>query len=649
MTRNTLALSALFVGLTACLDKNPGGDDTGTSPDLDGDGVTVAEGDCDDSEATVYPEADELCDAVDNNCDGQIDEDPTDAAIWYRDADGDGYGASDNSQAGCDQPSGFLADATDCDDLDAEVSPAGTESCNDVDDDCDGETDEADAVDAATWYADTDGDGYGDAASTLVACDGGTSHVADNTDCDDANSNSNPGAIELCNGLDDDCDSTVDEDDASDAMTWYQDADADGYGDPDEATLACTVPSGYLADNTDCNDYSADRYPGADEYCNGFDDDCDGTVDENYALDTLVYYTDADGDGYGDATITQVACNPSMGWTSDATDCDDTDSSINPGESDWCADGVDNDCDGADETLNGLLTWQYNDSDADGVVDFIVRYEQNSDGENETAYIDTDADGTSDYTYHWIYDADGNLTQAYYDAYGSIYVYFEATYDIDGNLTWYAYDSDTDGSWDETTTYSYDSDGNVTVGEDDDDGDGVADSITYYIYDTDGNIIQKDQDTDGDGTLDRSTTYTYDTDGDLLTGAVDSDVDGATDADLFWEYDANGNLTSVEMDADLDGTTDLTLYEATYDSSDNMTWEAWDNDYDGTWDEQYTWTYDAGGNLTEYAEDDDADGNPETTETYDSAGYNTQVDLDDDSDGVMDRTIWYFYACDDAA
>ncbi len=648
MTRRTLALAVLSLGLSACLDSKDA-DDTGGSSDLDGDGFTLANGDCDDSDATAYPEADELCDDVDNDCDGQVDEDPSDAASWYRDADGDGYGAADNAQASCSQPTGFVADATDCDDLDADVSPVGTESCNDADDDCDGEIDEADAVDAATWFADTDGDGFGDAVSTLVACDGGTSHVADDTDCDDASADTYPGADELCNGVDDDCDATVDEDDATDAATWYQDADMDGYGDPDETTLACTAPSGYLADNTDCNDNSASRYPGADEYCNGFDDDCDGAVDEDDALDMLTYYGDTDGDGYGDASVTQVACNPSMGWTSDGTDCDDNDSAINPGESDWCADGVDNDCDGADETLNGQLVWQYGDDDVDGTVDYIIRYEQNSDGDNETAYIDTDGDGTSDYTYHWVYDADGNVTQAYYDAYGTIYVFFQATYDTNGDTTWYAYDSDLDGSWDETHSFAYDTDGNTTLVEDDDDGDGIADTITSYTYDADGNMIQKDEDTDGDSVTDNSTTYTYDAEGDLLTAALDSDADGSTNANLTWVYDANDNLTSVGMDHDLDGVVDLNVYEATYNADEDMTWEAWDTDYDGAWDEEYTYTYDASGSLAEYTEDDDADGNPETTESYDSAGNTSQIDSDDDSDGTVDSTVWYFYVCDDSA
>jgi hypothetical protein len=158
-----------------------------------------------------------------------------------------------------------------------------------VDDDCDGDTDEDDALDADTWYEDGDSDGYGDASSTTTACSQPSGYLVDATDCDDNDDDINPGADEYCNGEDDDCDGTTDEDDALDADTWYIDSDGDGYGDSATSTASCDQPSGYEDDSDDCDDADGDINPGATEVCDGDDNDCDGTTDNGF--------TDTDGDG----------------------------------------------------------------------------------------------------------------------------------------------------------------------------------------------------------------------------------------------------------------------------------------------------------------------------------------------------------------
>jgi hypothetical protein len=107
------------------------------------------------------------------------------------------------------------------------------------------------------------------------------------------------------------------------------------------------VPSGYVTSDDDCDDTDADIHPGADEYCNGTDDDCDGDTDEDDALDVSTFYADADGDGYGDAGSTTAACAAPSGYTADATDCDDADASVWPGATEVCGDGQINDCDGS--------------------------------------------------------------------------------------------------------------------------------------------------------------------------------------------------------------------------------------------------------------------------------------------------------------
>jgi hypothetical protein len=342
-------------------------DDTGpdTSPvDADGDGWFDDE-DCDDGDPDINPAAEEICNEVDDDCDGQADEGVTDT--WYRDADGDGYGDPDNTTEACDAPSGYNPFGTDCDDGDAAVYPSAAESCNGVDDDCDGQTDEG-LLD--TWYYDGDGDGYGVAESAVQACEAPPDHVAYDGDCDDGDTAYNPAASETdCSDPNDyNCDGYVGFSDA-DGDGWAaceecDDGDASinpdateyGYGNPRTTTVACDAPASYVADATDCDDATASTHPGADEYCDGHDDDCDGTVDEADAVDAATFYRDGDGDGYGDASDTRDACSAPTGYVAGGTDCDDGDASIHPGAAEDC-DGVDQDCDGTvDEGALGTAT-----------------------------------------------------------------------------------------------------------------------------------------------------------------------------------------------------------------------------------------------------------------------------------------------------
>ena len=340
--------------------------------DSDGDGWVYSE-DCDDTDATAYPGASELCDGIDNDCDGDTDEDgAADASLWYADTDGDGYGAASLAQASCSQPSGYVADASDCDDGRLSSYPDAVEYCDGLDSDCDGETDEDDASDASTWYADNDGDGYGDASTTTVACYQPDAYSADATDCDDADATTNPGADETCDGADDDCDGEIDEDDATDATTWYADADADGYGYDATAVTQCEQPEGHATQGGDCDDAVAATYPGADEYCDAIDNDCDGVTDEDDAIDASTWYADVDGDGYGDASTNSVGCEAPSAYVADSSDCDDADSLANPGADEAC-DSIDNDCDGATDEDDAIDagTW-YADADGDGYGDPLV-------------------------------------------------------------------------------------------------------------------------------------------------------------------------------------------------------------------------------------------------------------------------------------
>jgi hypothetical protein len=336
-------------------------------------GYTTNADDCDDAAVNVNPAATEICNSIDDNCDGTVDENTaSDAATWYADTDGDGYGAVGSSTVSCAQPVGYVADATDCDDTRAASYPGATEYCNTYDDDCDGAIDEDTAVDATTWYLDADSDAYGNASISDVACTQPAGYVADNTDCNDGTARAYPGADEYCDYIDNNCDGTVDEDTAVDASTWYADADSDSYGNAGVSDVECRQPAGYVADATDCDDARAATYPGAPEYCNGYDDDCDGTVDEASALDAATWYADTDGDAYGNRTATSVACAAPSGYVSDSTDCDDTRALTNPGALEFC-NSIDDDCDGTidESSATDASTW-YRDADRDTYGDASV-------------------------------------------------------------------------------------------------------------------------------------------------------------------------------------------------------------------------------------------------------------------------------------
>lgn len=158
---------------------------------------------------------------------------------------------------------------------------------------------------------DADLDGHGDAA-------------AGGDDCNDSDPAISPDGTEVCNGLDDDCDGLVDE---GTTLTGYPDGDGDGYGDPDAGRALCALSIGWLADAGDCDDSDPAVHPGADERCNGRDDDCSGAADDDGGG---TWYADADGDGFGDPTAPLAACE-AAGGVLDATDCHDDDAL-----SRWC-------------------------------------------------------------------------------------------------------------------------------------------------------------------------------------------------------------------------------------------------------------------------------------------------------------------------
>ena len=369
-------------------------------PDLDGDGWSAPD-DCDDTNPWVHPDAEEVCDGLDNDCVGGADNNLR-VRPFFPDGDGDGYGdpkpsgtiqatcppdgfsplptdcndanadihpliawnhqavhaplrglARESSEAdrdpayigdGIDQDCDFVdlchadldgdgfgdplrlgpdndlnchngsadtsANGLDCDDSDPGASPEGTEIPGDgLDQDCDG---------GDTCWEDLDGDGFG--TPTLVPDDDldctndSTAHTAPTGgDCDDTSTLAgavNPGAPEVCDGLDNDCDGDVDEVLSPDARTLYRDADGDGFGRIDDQIRTCGERSGYVLMAGDCDDEEPRAYPGNAELCDGIDNNCEAGVDEDDAIDVKTWYLDADGDGYGSRDVVERGCDP---------------------------------------------------------------------------------------------------------------------------------------------------------------------------------------------------------------------------------------------------------------------------------------------------------------------------------------------------
>ena len=352
-----------------------------TELDLDGDGYTSTQGDCNDNDIAINPGAIEYCDGIDNNCDGQVDEQCIKLNLLNEpgfELGGEGWekrSASGRSIVTTEFHSGLKSEQILSDDqwerevyqhvsvtegqiyevsgwvktigvgvgasimiqwLDISENVLSTEVVGTL-------IGTQDWTELSTSYvaptsvvlarfrlfSDVDPDGEGtawfdDLALYRLIDQDGDSYTPAQGDCNDNDAAINPGATEVCDGVDNNCDGQIDE---GVKNTYYADTDGDGYGDLANTVLDCTPPSGYVADNTDCNDSDANERPGQ------------------------TWYKDTDNDGYSDGTTDTSSCTRPGGYKTDTEltatsgDCDDSNATVNPGVTEVIGNGIDDDCD----------------------------------------------------------------------------------------------------------------------------------------------------------------------------------------------------------------------------------------------------------------------------------------------------------------
>ena len=421
--------------------------------DNDGDGFTENEGDCLDSNSQIFPGSDEVCDLLDNDCDGSIDNNPIDGQAYFLDDDGDGFGTGFGAGTTCDEvPEGYSIEIGDCDDTDASVNPDGLELCDDgLDNDCNGSID-----DGQLWYFDGDEDGFGDITNTLITCTPSALWIENSEDCDDTDASINPDGIEiLLDGIDQDCD-------GSDRMYPYEGTEQFTFAEGVTATnqyecvlewdvtgvaststcIDCTFAFDLTMtyDSTSLSSSTCSAAAQDETFTYGYVEDYDGSGnaavliydDTNQEWGPWIEESDGtstiDFDGVQFTYTTGYLDYAYQGsyysnqWTGTATifpydndgdgldsfgDCNDTDNALGSNQIDIPYDGIDQDCDGTDASIDndgdGIDSLSdCNDNDSTiypGATDIPGDgIDQDCDGTDAVPVVDNDGDGVDNTT-----------------------------------------------------------------------------------------------------------------------------------------------------------------------------------------------------------------------------------------------------------
>ncbi len=539
--------------------------------DLDHDGISATEGDCDDTISSINPMATDIAgDDIDQNCDG----------VDGTDFDGDGVAS-------------VVSGGTDCDDANSAITGN------------------------STYWLDEDRDTFGSSLEPVEACGAPFGYVDNNLDCNDSNADISPAAQEVCDQIDNNCNGLVDNDESAElGTTWYADGDGDGYGNTHIEDVACSAPSGFVGDSSDCNDSDEAYNPGAIE------DDCSDPND--YNCDGSVGFADADNDGFpactdcndADALSTHLAEDADCDSVVTADDCDDTTASLGALTQDGDCDGYvsSEDCDDADASSTVVAT----DADCDG----IPTNADCDDNDPSSTILATDADCDGAPAWTDCDDTDSSLGAITLDADCDGTLTADDCNDSDAASTVVANDADCDGTT--TAEDCNDSDAASTVVANDADCDGTT--TAEDCNDNDATSTTRSTDADCDGVI--TAEDCDDADPASTAQAGDLDCDGTPTADDCDDNDATS--TVVANDADCDGTTTAEDCDDNDPTSDTR---AIDGDCDGihTADD----CDDTDPSSTIVAEDADCDSTLTADDCDDTDASSTIITYDADCDGVL--------------